>query len=167
MIEIRDGLSALALIVSGLSLFISWRTAQRTKAEKAVNAWVDLHRAHPEWWLATLNVKNNSYLGIEIEKLTIDLPDYRLGDLSKVNAKTDGYGNPTGEVTIGPNAGSYSAMPFAHTVAAGDTLTAKFLLYQPAHSRRKGTVVTVRYWTLEPKKQWRGVPVKVKTRSDM
>src|SRR5438128_1531403 len=76
---VRDGLTALALLIASLSLYISWSTARQAKAEKAVNAWIDTTRIDGEWWEAKLNVENNSHLGIEIEKLTVGLPDYRLG----------------------------------------------------------------------------------------
>jgi hypothetical protein len=33
---VRDGLTALALVVASLSLYISWSTARRARAEKAV-----------------------------------------------------------------------------------------------------------------------------------
>jgi hypothetical protein len=37
-LPVRDGLTALALVVAGLSLYVSWSTARRAKAEKSVNA---------------------------------------------------------------------------------------------------------------------------------
>lgn len=162
---VRDGLTALALVVASLSLLISWRTSQRAKAEKAVNVWIDVQRAQPEWWVATLNVENNSHLGIEVEKLTADLPDYRLGDLSKAKLIVAADGTPTGLATT--DIDHHLAMPFKFNVTAGDTQQRKFLLHQPAHSRRKNAKVSVMYWTLEPKRRWRILPVAVKTRSDM
>lgn len=161
---IRDGLTGLALVIASLSLFISWSTARRAKAEKAINAWIVTERLHPEWWLVTLNIKNNSHIGIEINQLSVDLPDYRLGDLSKVKQIVA----PDGAIT-GIDMGSlehYLAMPFKHGVAASEALQRKFVLYQPAHSRRKKAKVNVMYWTLEPKRRWRDLPVIVKTRSD-
>ena len=162
---VRDGLTALALVVASLSLYISWSTARRAKAEKAVNAWITLTRPGPDWWLATLNVKNGSHLGIEIEKLGVDPPDYRLGDLSQAKQITAPDGTPTGIDMAGVD--HCLAMSFKFTVAAGETLQRKFLLHQPAHSRRKSTKVSVMYWTLEPKRQWCILPVMVRTRSDL
>jgi hypothetical protein len=165
MIEIRDGLAALALIVSGLSLFISWRTSQRAKAEKAVNAWIVLARANAEWWQAKLKVENKSHLGIELEKLTVDLPDYRLGDWSEVKwAVPPGGSTPMLDI---PNVDHHLAMPFKFTVAAGETFEGSFLLHQPSHSRRKFARSGVMYWTLEPSKRWCALPVMVRTRSDL
>src|SRR5581483_2896375 len=116
------------------------------KAEKSVIAWIDVVRSHPEWWMATLNVKNNSHLGIEIAQLSVDLPDYRLGDLSKAkNIQNDAF-QIVGIDTTGLD--HYLSMPFKFTVAAGETLQRKFLLHQPSHSRRKVTKVRVMYWTL-------------------
>jgi hypothetical protein len=112
-----------------------------------------------------LNVRNGSHLGIEIEKLSVDLPDFRLGDLSQAKQISAPDGTVTGMIDMGGVA-HHLAMPFKCTVAAGETLQRNFLLYQPAHSRRKSTKVSVRYWTLEPKRRWRGLPVMVKTRSD-
>jgi len=85
---IRDGLTTLALVVASLSLYTSWSTARRAKAEKAVNAWIMLARHSTEWWLATLTVKNGSHLSIEIEKLAVDPPDYRLGSIWQTNLLT-------------------------------------------------------------------------------
>ncbi|MCK1636497.1 hypothetical protein IVA95_02550 [Bradyrhizobium sp. 157] len=164
-LPVRDGLAALALIVSSLSLYISWNTARRAKAEKAVNAWITITRPDPEWWLATLNLKNGSHLGIEIEKLGVDLPDYRLGDLSQAKQITAPDGKPTGIDMAGVD--HCLAMPFKFSVAAGETLQRNFLLHQPAHSRRKSAEVSVMYWTLEPKRRWRILPVMVQTRSDL
>lgn len=161
---VRDGLTALALVIASLSLLISWSTARRTKAEKAVNAWITLARSGAEWWLATLNVKNGSHLGIEIEKLGVDLPDYRLVDLSQAKQITALDGTPTAIDMAGVD--YCLAMPFKFTVAAGETLQRNFVLHQPAHSRRKSAKISVMYWTLEPKRRWRILPVIVKTRSD-
>jgi hypothetical protein len=162
---IRDGLTALALLVASLSLYISWSTARSAKAEKAVNAWIGVENLHPEWWLATLNAENNSHLGIEIEKLSVDLPDYRLGDFSDAKWIVTPAGKITGLDTT--TLEHHLAMPLKFVVASGETLQRKFLLYQPAHSQRKSTKVSVMYWTLEPKRQWRILPVIVKTRSDL
>src|SRR3981081_2371268 len=131
---VRDGLTALALVVAILSLCTSWSTARRAKAEKTVNAWITLTRPGTEWWLATLNVKNGSHLGIEIEKLGVDLPDYRLRDLSQAKHVTVPDGTPTGIDMAGVD--HCLAMPFKFTVAAGETLQRNFLLHQPAHSQR-------------------------------
>jgi hypothetical protein len=45
---VRDGLTALALVVASLSLYISWGSARQAKAENAVNAWVTLTRPGTE-----------------------------------------------------------------------------------------------------------------------
>jgi hypothetical protein len=162
---VRDGLTALALVVASVSLYISWSSTRRAKAEKAVNAWITLARSGAEWWLATLNVKNGSHLDIDIEKLAVDLPDYRLGDLSQAKQITAPDSTPTG-IDMG-GVDHCLAMSFKFTVAAGETLQRQFLLHQPAHSPRKSTKVKVMYWTLEPKRRWRILPVMVKTRSDL
>jgi hypothetical protein len=162
---IRDGLTALALVVASFSLYISWSTARRAKAEKAVNAWITHTRAGAEWWLATLNVKNGSHLGIEIEKVAVDPPDYRLGSLWQTKPITAPDGTASGLDTAAVE--HCLAMPFKCTVAAGETMQHNFLLHQPAHSLRKSAKVSVMYWTLEPKRRWRILPVMVQTRSDL
>jgi hypothetical protein len=162
---VRDGLTGLALVIASLSLLISWSTARRAKAEKSVNAWITISRESAEWWLGTLNVKNGSHLGIEIEKLTVGLPDYRLGDIFQTKPLKSPDGAPTGMIDMASVA-HHLAMPFKFTVAAGETLQRNFLLYQPAHSRRKTAKVSVMYSTLEPKSRWCGLPVMVRTRSD-
>src|SRR4051794_31412599 len=109
---VRDGLTALALIVAGFSLYISWATAQRAKAEKSVNAWITLARLNTEWWIATLNVKNASHVGIEIEKIGVDPPDYRLAHLSEANPD----GTPLNLTIIVQGFG----LAFGNTVSAGE-----------------------------------------------
>jgi len=161
---VRDGLTALALVVASLSLYVSWSTARRAKAEKAVNAWITLTRPGTEWWLATLNVKNGSHLGIEIESLSVGLPDYRLGLLSQAKQIVTDF-KITGIDMAGVD--HHLAMPFKLTVNAGETLQGQFLLHQPAHSRSTSTKVNVMYWTLEPKRRWRSLSVKVHTRSTL
>lgn len=66
------------------------------EAEKAANAWITLARPGAEWWLATVNVKIHSHLNIEIEKLGVELPGYRLGDLSQAKQIAAPDGAPTG-----------------------------------------------------------------------
>jgi hypothetical protein len=110
-----------------------------------------------------LNVKNGSHLGIEIEQLTVDLPDYRLGDLSQAKQIVAPDGTPTGIDVAGND--HYLTMSLKFTVAAGETLQRNFLLHQPAHSRRRSTKVSVAYYTLEPKRRRRMLSVRVQTRS--
>jgi hypothetical protein len=162
--QVRDSISALALLVSAISLFISYRMSQRTKAEKAVNAWIELTPSTSEWWLGTLNVRNHSHIDIAIEKLGVEPPDFLIGDLSKAQVRAAPDGSTT-EVKIGPDA-QYLAGPFKLSVPAGETRDGKFMLYQPTYSRRKGTKVRVMYWTLEPKRRWCILPVAVRTRGD-
>jgi len=118
-----------------------------------------------EWWQAKLNVENHSHLGIDIEKLTVGMPDYRLGIWSDAKWVVSPGGNTT--LLDIEKVAHHLAMPFKFTVAAGETLQGDFLLHQPAHSRRKSVKVSVMYWTLEPKRKWRILPVTVKTRSDL
>jgi hypothetical protein len=55
-------------------------------------------------------------------------------------------------------------MPLPLAIGAGETGKSNFLIYQPAHSRRRSTKVNVMYWTLEPKQKWRILPVRIETR---
>lgn len=162
---VRDGLTALALIVAGLSLYISWGTAQRAKAEKSVNAWIGLARINTEWFLATLYVKNASHLGIDIEKLGVSGPDFHLGNAAQLKTITAADGTQTG---LDPSAAEhYLAMSFKVNVPVGEALEKQFLLHQPAHSQRRATKVTMMYQTLEPKKRWVLLPISVRTRNDL
>ena len=144
---IRDGLTGLALIIASLSLYISWGIARRTKAEKAVNAWITVARAGTEWWLATLNVRNGSHLSIDVEKLGVGPSQYHLGDLSQAKQIVAADGTPTGIDMASVD--HCLAMPIKFNVPAGETAERKFLIYQPAHSQRKNGIVSVMYWTLE------------------
>jgi hypothetical protein len=163
--QVRDSISALALLVSAISLIISYRTSQRTKAEKAVNAWIELTRSTSEWWVATLNVRNNSHIDIAIEKLGVEPPDFLIGDLSKAQVRTAPDGSGKTEVKLAADA-QYLSGPFELSVPAGETKDGKFMLYQAPYSQRKGTKVKVMYWTLEPKRRWCILPVAVRTRGD-
>lgn len=163
--QVHDSISALALLVSAISLFISYRTSQRTKAEKAVNAWIELTRSTSEWWLATLTVRNNSHIDIAIEKLGVEPPDFLIGDLGKAQMRSAPDGSEKTEVNLGSDA-QYLAGPFKLSVPAGETREGKFMLYQPTYSQRKGTKVRVMYWTLEPKRRWCILSVAVRTRGD-
>jgi hypothetical protein len=163
--QVRDSISALALLVSGISLLISYRMSQRTKAEKALNAWIELTRSTSEWWLGTLYVRNNSHIDIAIEKLGVEPPDFLIGDLTKAQIRDAPDGSGKTEVNLAADA-QYLAGPFKLSVPAGETKDGKFMLYQAVYSRRKGTKVRVMYWTLEPRKRWCILPVAVKTRGD-
>jgi hypothetical protein len=160
---IRDVFSGLALCVSALSLYISWRTAQKSN----VSAWVDIVPAQErEWHLATLTVKNPSHLDIAVKKVGISLPDFRLADMNDVLVD-DGYGNRVLPATIKFNPQSLLLSFDSLTVAAGGTTTKQFLIFQPAHSAKKMAIVTVAYSTKEPKPKWRSLPVRVVTRSSL
>src|SRR4051812_34995289 len=113
---VRDGLTALALFVAGLSLWLSWLNYQRDKAEKSVNGWITLQGADPQWTLATLYVKNNSHLNIQIEKLTCSTP-FRVGDPKQIN-KIPGDGGTIVAIDYS-QLDHHLAMPFGFNVAAG------------------------------------------------
>ena len=156
-------IAALALAVSGCSLFISWRMAHHTIAAERVTAWIELGlTGNPEWLVATLSVKNPSPNDIKVQKISIGLPDFRLGDI--VEASIDnGKGNRIlpKEFTVKNHS---IGMPLPLAIGAGETGKSNFLIYQPAHSRRRSTKVNVMYWTLEPKQKWRILPVRIETR---
>jgi hypothetical protein len=158
-------ISALALVVSLASLLITWRMSRRTINAQKVTAWIELESRTGEWFLANLSVKNQSHLDIKIQKVAIGLPDFRLADLNEALVQS-GSGElhlPT-QITI---KNFYSAMPLLLDVGAGETGKAKFLVHQPAHSRRRATRVSVMYWTMEPSQKWRILQVSVKTRADL
>jgi hypothetical protein len=167
--SIRNALLALAIIMSGLSLVISYRTAKRVRAEKAVIAWITLARSDMEWWLATLSIKNNSHLDIEVESLHPEHLEIRVGDFTKTKpaeAPDLDSGKLEDHVKM-PFKLAVLKMPFKLAVAAGETKEGKFLLYQPAHSRLKKTNVNVWYKTLEAKQQRFCLRIEVQTRSDL
>lgn len=156
-------ISALALVVSLSSFFISWRMARRTIDAQKVTAWIDL--GSDEWFVANLSVKNQSHVDIKVQKLGIDLPDFRLGNLDEASVD-DGLGNRVLPKAIAVKS-HYAAMPLPLDVGAGETSKAQFLIYQPARSRKRKARVSVMYWTMEPKQKWRILPIIVKTRSDL
>jgi hypothetical protein len=166
---IRNTLSALAVVVSGLSLVISYRTAKRLRAEKAVVAWITLARSDMEWWLATLSIKNNSQLNIEVESLHPEHLEIRVGDFTRakpVQASALDSGDLDHHLKM-PFKLAVLKMPFKLAVAAGETKDGKFLLYQPAHSRLKKTNVNVWYKTLEARQRRFCLRIEVQTRSDL
>jgi hypothetical protein len=165
--SIRNALSALAIIMSGLSLVISYRTAKRVRAEKAVLAWITLARSDMEWWLATLSIKNNSHLDIEVESLHPEHLEIRVGDFTKTKpAQATDSGKLEHQLKM-PFKLAVLKMPFKLAVAAGETKEGKFLLYQPAHSRVKKTNVNVWYKTLEAKQRRFCLRIEVQMRSDL
>jgi hypothetical protein len=165
--SIRNALSALAIIMSGLSLVISYRTAKRVRAEKAVLAWITLARSDMEWWLATLSMKNNSHLDIEVESLHPEHLEIRVGDFTKTKpAQATDSGKLEHQLKM-PFKLAVLKMPFKLAVAAGETKEGKFLLYQPAHSRVKKTNVNVWYKTLEAKQRRFCLRIEVQMRSDL
>lgn len=156
-------ISALALLVSSCSLFVSWRMSRRTIEAERVNAWIELAAtSSSEWLLASVSVKNPSHLDIKVQKLSIDLPDFRLGDLSEAIV------DDRMEKRILPKEiqNRYTAMPFEMAVGAGETSNGKCLIYQPASSHRRATKVSVMYWTMEPRPKWRILRINVRTRPD-
>jgi len=164
------GVSGLSLYVSGRSLHISRRTAQRAIDAEEVTAWIELQATgSSEWRLANLGVKNPSRNDIKIQKISIDIPDFRLTYLEDA-CVDDGKGNQVLPKNIEVNTHSIG-MPLSKlgnvAVPSGETTQAKFLIYQPAHSQRRQTKVNVMYWTMEPVRQWRTVRVTVQTRSDI
>jgi hypothetical protein len=157
-------ISALALAVSSCSLLISWRVARRTIDAEKITAWIELGASgNPQWLVATLSVKNPSPIDIKVQKVSIDLPDFRLGDIVEASVD-DGMGNRIlpKDFTVKDNC---IGMPLPMDVGAGETSKSKFLIFQPAHSQRRSTKVNVMYWTMEPKQKWRILPVHVETRS--
>src|SRR2546423_1022864 len=118
---VRDGLTALALLVGGAGFVLSLLNYLRDRAEKSVNAWITLReRVAAEWWICTLNVKNNSHLDIEIAKLGSYPPDFHLGDMSQAPWITDNMGNPTTmDLT---KVDHHLGMTFKHSVKTGETL---------------------------------------------
>lgn len=158
-------ISALALAVSLSSFFVSWRMSRRTINAERVTAWIELAATgSSEWLLATVSVKNPSHLDIKVEKLSIGLPDFRLGDLGQASVD-DGMGGRIlpKEITVKDH---HTAMPFELAVGAGETSMGRFLIYQPARSRKRYAKVAVMYWTMEPKPRWRILPITVRTRLD-
>lgn len=156
----------LALVVSLSSFFVSWRMSRRTINAESVTAWIELHSTeNTEWYLATLTVKNPSHCDIRVQKLGIDLPDFRLGDLDEASVD-DGLGNRILPKVFAVK-NHYAAMSFALVVGAGETSKGKILIYQPARSRKRHARVSVMYWTMEPKPKWRILPVTVRTRPDL
>lgn len=159
-------IAALALLVSCASLFVSWRMSRRTIDAERVTAWIELNATgSAEWLLATISVKNPSHLDIKVEKLGVNLPDFRLGDLDEASVD-DGLGSLVLPKEIALK-NHYTAMPFKLAVGAGETSKGEFLIYQPARSLMRQARVSVMYWTMEPKPKWRILPVTVRTRPDM
>jgi hypothetical protein len=160
------GISALALIVSTSRFLVSWRMSRRTIDAQRVTAWIELiSTGSSERFLATVTVKNPSHLDIKVAKLGIDLPDFRLGDLDEASVD-DGMGNRVLPKGIKVKS-HYAAMPLELAVHAGETDKRQFLIYQPTRSQKKQAQVRVMYWTMEPKRTWRILPVTVRTRPDL
>jgi hypothetical protein len=153
-----------SLTVSMLSFRVARETQRRALAEKSVNAWITLTRLGSEWFQATLHLKNKSHLDISIEKLSVDLPDYRLGIPAQAKEIKAADGTVTNIDVSGVD--HCLAMPFKFNVAAGESLEENFLIHQPAHSQRKRASINMFYWTLEPKRRWCSLTLPAQTRND-
>jgi hypothetical protein len=163
---IGNVISALALGASGYSLFIAKRTAQRAIDAEKITAWIELNATgDPRWFCATVTVKNPSPVGIKVQKISIDPPDFRLGDIDAASVD-DGMGNRIlpKDFTVKEHC---LAMPLRMSIGASETDNATFLIYQPAHSQRRSTKLKLMYWTMEPEQKWRILPVTVNRRSNL
>jgi hypothetical protein len=151
----NTAIAALALAVSCFSLFISWSVARRAKNAERVTGWNEIGSTpNRESFVATLTVKNPARHDIKLQKLTIDLPDYRLADLEAAKSD-DGLGNRLLPADIKPKV-------FCCDVISAKTRRSdriQFLIFQPTHSTRKSTRVSAWFWTLEPKPKWKCLSV--------
>lgn len=161
-----NAVAVLALIVSASSFAVSWRTAVRARAREAITAYIELSATgEKEYLRAKLHVKNPSPADLRIEKLSIDLPDFRLVDIDSV-AVDDGAGNRVLPERIRPTEPAI-AMSVVRHVASGETVRVEFLIYQPAHSQRRSTKVNVMYWRLGPTPKWIILPIRIVTRTSL
>ncbi|MBN9457474.1 MAG: hypothetical protein J0I54_12670 [Bosea sp.] len=64
-------ISALALVVSALSLVVSWRVGRANARHHEPLIWLSFQgfEQQPEWWYATLHIRNRSAAGIQIDKV--------------------------------------------------------------------------------------------------
>lgn len=163
---ISNSIALLALGVSACSLYVSWTQARRAKNAEKITGWIDLEgTASRELFVATLNIKNPSSYDIKLEKLAIDLPDYRLADFDKACIDDGGGGRVLPSEISSPELCLVMPSP-KKLIASGEDDHIKFLIFQPSHSARKSTEIAVMYWTMEPKPKLRQLRLKVKTRPD-
>jgi hypothetical protein len=156
-------ISGVALIFSGLSLYISFRTARRVADAEKVTAWIDIERtADKEWVFATLSVKNPSRKDIRFEKLAIPRPDFRVAEVEGAYM-LDSSGEQVlrTSIEIGP---LENHLWRSILIPSGETKQTKFLVYHPAHSQLGIAKVAVGYWTMEPHPKWIFFVIKARMR---
>lgn len=161
---VSNGIALLALIVSGVSLYVSWLNYSRAAEAERVTGWIEIKRTYtPGWFLGLIRLTNPSRSPISVEKLTIDLPDFRLGDFSSAY-EDDGAGNRTLRADL-DSLPQFLAMPIKRRVEPGESVDLQFLVFQPIHSRRTGSKVTVGYIVMAPTPRSRTLPFSITTRA--
>ncbi len=155
-----------SLFVAAAALAVAVIALRRTIVSERPFASLSLHRVNGEYFRAFLKINNASRRDLRLEKLTIDIPDFRLSDISEALVD-DGSGQRV--LAKETDVKQYIAMgyPGGHTILeAGRATTAEFLVFQAAHSQRKAAEVAVMFHTMEPRPKWRAAKAIARTRPD-
>jgi hypothetical protein len=159
----------LALAVSAGSLAVAVLAYRRAGASERVIAWLELVKTtQAEWYVATMHVKNPSRLQINLTKLMVEIPDFRIADYESV-LKDDGHGNrilpdrfEPSELCIGMPCSARGSIAIKPDEAA----SIPSLFYQPSFSRRKHVKIGIAWQTMESKPKFKALWTKTRTRSD-
>jgi hypothetical protein len=166
---ITTAIPFLALAVSAGSLAVAVLAYRRAGASERVIAWVELTTtSQADWYLATIHVKNPSRLQINLTKLLVELPDFRIADYESV-LNDDGAGNrflpdkfEPKELCIGMPCSTRGNI----AIKPDDAASIPFLLYQPSFSRRKHVKIGIMWQTMESNPKFKTLWTKTRTRSD-
>jgi hypothetical protein len=137
-----------ALLISSASLVVSLLAYRRAGAAEKPIVWIELASSpRPDWFIATIFIRNPSSKTLQAEKLIVFLPEFYLGDYSKA-LQTD----PSGKRSLPRDfdvANRYVAMSCNFDIPPGSTSSFMFLIYQAPFSRALKTKVRVMVHTKE------------------
>jgi hypothetical protein len=144
-------------LIAVASLVIAVIALRRTMKHERPYASLQLDPVNSEYFRAVLTINNPSRLTIKIEKLFIELPDFRWAQVPEsMEAKWQFESLIGGPVPNGPV-----------LLKPGESADVNFVIFQPAHSRKKKASMIAHYFTMEAVPKWRSVNASASTRSSI
>jgi hypothetical protein len=137
-----------ALLISAASLVVSLLAYRRAGAADKPIVWIELAISpRPDWFIATIFIRNPSSKTLHAQKLMVTPPEFFLGDYARA-LQTE----PDGKRALPPDldvADRFVAMPCEIDIPPGTTASFRFLLFKALFSRALKTKVRVMIHTKE------------------